>query len=56
LQGIKPTEDWAVCDGCARAKATQKRTNMITTTEAEERGKRLCMGTSGPYNETVAGS
>ena len=55
-QGIKPTGDWAVCDGCARAKATQKRTNKITTTEAEERGERLYMDTSGPYNETVAGS
>ncbi|KAI2500189.1 PIF1-like helicase [Fragilaria crotonensis] len=54
--GIKPTGEWAVCDGCARAKATQKRTNKITTTEAEERGERLYMDTSGPYNETVAGS
>jgi hypothetical protein len=54
-QGIKPTGDWAVCDGCARAKATQKRTNKITTTEAEERGERLYMDTSGPYKETVAG-
>ena len=55
-QGIKPTREWAVCDGCARAKATQKRTNKITTSEAEERPERLYMDTSGPYNKTVAGS
>ena len=55
-QSIKPTGEWSVCDGCARAKATQKRTNKITATEAEERGERLFMDTSGPYNETVAGS
>ncbi|KAI2493109.1 hypothetical protein MHU86_21414 [Fragilaria crotonensis] len=53
---VSNLREWAVCDGCARAKATQKRTNKITTTEAEERGERLYMDTSGPYNETVAGS
>ena len=37
-QSIKPTGEWSVCDGCARAKGTQKRTNKITATEAEERG------------------
>jgi hypothetical protein len=56
LQGNKPTGDWAVCDGCARAKASQKRTNKITTTEVEERGERLYMDTRGPYNDTGAGS
>ena len=45
-----------VCDGCARAKATQKRTNKVTTVVAEKPGERIYMDTSGPYSETVMGS
>ena len=32
-----------MCDGCARAKATQKRTNKVTTVVAEKPGKRIYM-------------
>jgi gag-polypeptide of LTR copia-type/Zinc knuckle len=58
LQGlnITPIGKMSVCDGCARAKATQKRTNKVTTVAANNPGERLYMDTSGPYTETVAGS
>ena len=46
----------SVCDGCARAKATQKRTNKVTNLIAEKAKERLFMDTSGLYTETVAGS
>ena len=53
---IIPTGKMSVCDGCARAKATQKRTNKITKVTADKPGERLYMDTSGPYSETVMGS
>ena len=54
--GIIATGKMSVCDGCARAKATQKRTNKVTSVHADKPGERLFMDTSGPYSETVAGS
>ena len=58
LQALKiiPVGKMMVCDGCARAKATQKRTNKVTTVVAEKHGERIYMDTSGPYSETVKGS
>ena len=58
LQALKiiPVGKMLVCDGCARAKATQKRTNKVTTEVAEKPGERIYMDTSGPYSETVMGS
>ena len=58
LQALKiiPVGKMLVCDGCARAKATQKRTNKVTTVVAEKPGERIYMDTSGPYSETVMGS
>ena len=53
---IIPTGKMSVCDGCARAKATQKRTNKTTKVTADNAGERLYMDTSGPYSETVMGS
>ena len=53
---IIPTGKMSVCDGCARAKATQKRTNKTTKVTADKPGERLFMDTSGPYSETVMGS
>ena len=55
-QGITPAGKMSVCDGCARAKATQKRTNKVTKVAADKAGERLFMDTSGPYTETVGGS
>ena len=58
LQALKiiPVGKMLVCDGCARAKATQKRTNKVTTVVAEKPGEKIYMDTSGPYSETVMGS
>jgi Reverse transcriptase (RNA-dependent DNA polymerase)/Zinc knuckle len=54
--GIKAIGKMETCDGCARAKATQKRTKKVTLVKAENPGERLYMDTSGPYSETMSGS
>jgi hypothetical protein len=53
---IIPTGKMSVGDSCARARATQKRTNKITKVTADKPGERLFIDTSGPYSETVMGS
>lgn len=55
-RGIVLTGAWKTCEGCARAKATQKRTNKTSTKKATAVGERLCLDTSGPFNETSVGS
>ena len=56
LNGVKPTGTLKTCDGCARAKATQKRTNKNTDTKATKPDERYYMDTSGPYAQTIGGN
>ncbi|KAI2497955.1 PIF1-like helicase [Fragilaria crotonensis] len=53
---IEPVGQIKTCDGCSRAKATQKRTKKVTTVTADKPAERLFMDTSGPYSETAAGN
>jgi hypothetical protein len=55
-QGIKATGTLSTCNGCARAKAKQKRMNKVSDMKSTYAGQRWYLNTSGPYNETIKGS
>ncbi|MGH3055561.1 MAG: hypothetical protein ACRDL7_11350, partial [Gaiellaceae bacterium] len=55
-ENIRVTGEWKQCDACARAKARQKAVPKTTEAKATRPGERICIDTSGPFQETPAGS
>ena len=54
--GVKLTGKLSACEGCAYAKARQKRVQKNTNTKAEKPGERIFIDTAGPFHETPSGT